>query len=239
MQRKIQKIEGDLTTVKITCMFCGRKRKKGLSRSALFCTKHCQTRWQDSHPGESPVPVESEESKIYFPQHKSRIPCNITLTPSPSPQSSPTVYNSPPSSPMFQIHKWKLIAQKLSIYSELKCIWNELKAKGGFVKNECFITHLLRCEAERQCVQYEILDEKDIPELTPLEPSNPLAATPPDHNKTLGSDILKFHDVKSMQSKVRVEQNHVGKPYCGRQDCELMVLKSQKQCIPDESGIYV
>ena len=50
--------EKDLTSVKITCVFCGRKRKKGLSRSALFCTKHCQTRWQDSHPGELPIPIQ-------------------------------------------------------------------------------------------------------------------------------------------------------------------------------------
>ena len=73
-QRKLQRQESvveekDLTSVKITCVFCGRKRKKGLSRSALFCTKHCQTRWQDSHPGETPSPgVHTGSSLLYGSQ---------------------------------------------------------------------------------------------------------------------------------------------------------------------------
>lgn len=48
--------EKDLSSVKITCVFCGRQRKRGLSRSTLFCTKHCQTRWNEAHPGETPSP---------------------------------------------------------------------------------------------------------------------------------------------------------------------------------------
>lgn len=46
--------EKDVTSVKITCVFCGRRRKKGLSRSDMFCTKHCQLSWQEAHPDQKP-----------------------------------------------------------------------------------------------------------------------------------------------------------------------------------------
>lgn len=79
--------EKDLNSVKITCVFCGRRRKKGLSRSSLFCTKHCQTRWQECHPGETPSPgAQASYSKdllgllleafpsVYFPQIEMLVP---------------------------------------------------------------------------------------------------------------------------------------------------------------------
>ena len=39
--------EEELASEKITCIYCGRHRKKGLCRSDMFCTRHCQLRWQE------------------------------------------------------------------------------------------------------------------------------------------------------------------------------------------------
>ena len=88
--------------------------------------------------------------------------CSVTLSPSPTPLSSPTIY-TPPATTMSQEHidKWKEIARKLSFQSELRVVWNELKLRGGFSTNEHFIKHLLYHEAKRQCVDYDILCEKE------------------------------------------------------------------------------
>ena len=39
--------EKELASAKITCIYCGRHRKKSLCRSDMFCTKYCQLRWQE------------------------------------------------------------------------------------------------------------------------------------------------------------------------------------------------
>ena len=37
----------ELASAKITCIYCDRHRKKSLCRSDMFCTRHCQLRWQE------------------------------------------------------------------------------------------------------------------------------------------------------------------------------------------------
>ena len=44
---KIPEEEKELASAKITCIYCGRHRKKSLCRSDMFCTRHCQLRWQE------------------------------------------------------------------------------------------------------------------------------------------------------------------------------------------------
>ena len=90
----------------------------------------------------------------------SSIPYPLTLSPSPTPISSPTLYTpTTPSSAGSQanIDKWKEIARQLSYYNELRSVWNQLKIKGGFSTNMQFISHLLHHEAARQCIHFDIL----------------------------------------------------------------------------------
>ena len=132
-----------------------------------------------------PMNKETENSGstdgLMFPLHSASVlPPPLVLSPAPTPITSPAVYTPPTPGPAagdrVNIEKWRHIARKLSFHYELRAIWNQLKIRGGFLSNENFISHLLRHEAARQSVEYDILSVKeeepcDVPEAVQLSDS--------------------------------------------------------------------
>lgn len=79
------------------------------------------------------------------------------------------------------------------MHSKLRSVWNELRVSGGFSTNEGFITHLLRFEAKRQCVQHDVLSLN-----TPVGDSFPST-----HPVTSGSLLTDTASYKNMvQDKI-------------------------------------
>lgn len=113
------------------------------------------------------------------PPNVASLPYPLMLSPAPTPISSPKIYTpTTPNSAGSQVNveKWKEIARKLAFHSELRTIWNQLKIMGRFLTNEHFISHLLRYEAARQGVHYDILREKEDTQLDGNELDNEVAS---------------------------------------------------------------
>lgn len=181
----------------------------------------------------------------------------VTLSPSPTPLSSPALY-SPPTSHLsgneLKMNKWKEIIRKLSLHNELRSVWNELKVRGDFSTNEDFIIHLLRCEAERQCIQYDILTDK-----TPMDDAD-VTKYPVDTSADLASSVSEVtENVTSEHCATDVDSNSIDllqmdatcaeenaqehtalyqQLDCSSKQCELTVLDCQGKCGKDDAGMY-
>ena len=191
-----------------------------------------------SDGNESPYSVNSPSQKICSP---------ITLSPSPTPLSSPSLFTSKSGSlgNQYDIEKWKEIGRKLSFHTELRSIWNQLKVNGKFLTNEHFMSHLLRHEAERQCIQYDVLSVNEPHEVS--TDIDPLLTT----YTSQFSDVSELHSMndepfeKSMQNvlhkkessgiKKDTEVDLYQQSDSSNENCVLTVLDSQRQCTQQDS----
>ena len=185
----------------------------------------------------------------YSPPH---VPTNTscdTLDPSPTPLSSPALYTPPTSRSRFKINKWKEIAKKLSIHRKLRSVWNELKLKGGFTTNEHFISHLLRFEAERQCIHYDMfavntpMDGSDdasysVDMSNPIEinDDSPISKQPvlDSHSNSCSSCELEMDIIGAERNAQRYQQS----TYISSKS-ELTLLDSEVQYTQDDAGIFL
>ena len=193
-------------------------------------------------------PKMCEETMVHCPSKTSTTSYPVPLSPSPSPLSSPSLYIPPPSGDTANINKWREIARKLSLHSQLRNIWNQLKGSGGFSTNEHFIRHLLQCEADRQCVQYDVLSVEvpgdnsvvitedngllvNIPDSVHVSEDQTTVCSVPFEHMIEFDNHTRLKDDKEKEEDSGVYQQPKGQ-------CELTVLDSKKQLTLDDSGMY-
>ncbi|CAI8023046.1 hypothetical protein GBAR_LOCUS13490 [Geodia barretti] len=237
---------------------------------SLFCcfiacggTKRVKRQTDDRTAHQPMLPLkDSEETVVVCPQvllSSNAYPG--TLSPSPTPLSSPTLYTLPASHSTenkLRIDKWKAIIRKLSLHNELRSVWNELKVRGGFSTNEDFIIHLLRRESERQCVEYDVLASKPPPDVSDVTnygvdtPSD--MANSPEVSVNFESDTLscktdtvtdvRCNSVGLLQKDSTGVAEYASKlgtlcqqPDCSSRQYELTVLDSQKKHAKDDTDL--
>ena len=151
------------------------------------------------------------------PPNVASIPYPLMLSPAPTPISSPRIYTpTTPNSAGSQVNveKWKEIARKLAFHSELRTIWNQLKIMGRFLTNEHFISHLLRYEAARQGVHYDILCEKEDTQPDEYELDDEVASVGEENCSQLSNNAMLTPSTptEALQGPGEVDQGETGIP---------------------------